>query len=252
MKKFFTILSIAAVAFMNAQVASIDENFESFPTPTTSPRVYGNLPYGGWKSDNVYPKNYISKENNNTKIVSYSMMSANVPIHIITPELISTKGNLKFDGSIAGMGSGVLQIGVSDTGEFDSFTMVQELTLGKAMATNEVNISNEAKYIVFKFIPHSAHTAFTLDNVVFQPESMATTDFQLKSEPVFAVDNVSKRLVFANNNVKNVKIYNSLGALVIDTKVNGYVNISTLNSGVYFVVSESKSGEIKKSKFIKK
>lgn len=258
MKKFFTVLSIMAVAFMNAQVDSLDEDFQSFP-------ITGSSPYGGgvgpfahndWKADKPYPYAYISQESGdggNKYVTAYSLFSANVPIHFFTPELNSTVGKLLFEGVISGMGT--LEIGVvTDTNDLSTYVPVQTVPITSTPEIFEVNIATEGKYIVFKYTPGGQHLTFLFDNVVFTPQQvMATNEVETKSELLLAVDNPNQRIVFTDNTVSKVKVYNTIGNLVLDTKVdNNFVSIFNLNSGVYIVVAETKSGEVKQTKFIKK
>lgn len=113
--------------------------------------------------------------------------------------------------------------------------------------------SSSDKFIAFKYIPNATHRAFAMDNVIFTPKNLSTSEITNKTTPKFAVDNFRNQIIFADNNIRSVKIFSANGSLISNEKVvQSQVNISKLNSGVYFIIIEENNGNTTKSKFIKK
>lgn len=253
----------------NAQVAFINENFDSFTTLGT-----GSLPQNGWttKINPVDPSAdpVLTVEGPNgiadKYIQAYSFTSPNIPFYLISPQIVAPSGGQTISvttlriGGIPG-GNGTLEIGlVANPTDMSTFTSIGTITpISTATATNTTfNVpSSSYQYIAFKFSANSAHQALRLDNIVLTPaSSLAVSDnvkFSSKSTQ-FAVtaDNTALQFV-AKKDPKNVQVYSALGTKVSDGKLNNSrVDISQLQSGVYFVLIEEADGTATKSKFIKK
>lgn len=252
MKNILLSCSLLGMFFANAQVASLNENFEDADTSTnTGFGPYAPLPYNNWTSNATYPKAYIGVSNNNKQLSGYSFFDAYSPIFFITPELVSVEGTLKF---VFGGRSGSLQIGtIANNNNLDSFTLVKEYNVGSSQNVEIEIPSSSDKFIAFKYIPNATHRAFAMDNVIFTPKNLSTSEITNKTTPKFAVDNFRNQIIFANNNIRSVKIFSANGSLISNEKVvQSQVNISKLNSGVYFIIIEENNGNTTKSKFIKK
>lgn len=250
-KKLLTSIALVIISYTNAQVATINENFAS---PKFSD---GALPQNNWTSDKGFPFASIA----NQTVQLYSLMSANVPIHIVTPELISINSTyvLKFDaGFIAGSASttatfeyGTTTAPASSGTPLTVFNKVGNITLASGSNTYTVNLpSTSDKYIVFKYIPASNHTAAMLDNVMYGPD-LAVNDVKTNIALQFAISN--NNIVFGAKGVNTVKIYSATGSLVSEGKViNEKYDVSRLNTGTYFISLTTDNGVVKQSKFIKK
>lgn len=259
MKKSLLICSLVLGSLFNAQLTSLNETFQDFPFDGQDDYGgYGSLPYAGWTSNEWYPYVFITKHSatqgenaGNKYLKTYSLDNPTKVVFVVTPELVSTGGQLKFRSGSSG---GSLQVGtMSNPTDWSTFTSVSEYTLGDSLAPYTINLPESTdKYIAFRFQANGQHRVCGLDNVMFTPTIMATNEVDTKTKDTFAVDEVSQRLIFTNNPV-SIKVYNTLGSLVLDEKVEkNYVDISKLGSGVYLISIEDKDNEITNSKFIKK
>lgn len=248
MKNILLSCSLLGMFFANAQVATIEEDFSSFSSQA--------FPQNGWNKSDL-PE--FTRFEPNQYIRTYSLFGTD-PVYIITPELISIDGikSLKFE--TWGTSIGDVQIGVtSDPNTANiakNFKPVSQLYPISTSTHNtyEVKIpKSDAKYIVFKLMPAGPHTSLRLDNIYYKEHSLSTSEITNKSTPKFAVDNTKNKIIFADNNIQSIKIFSANGSLISNEKVlQNQVNISKLNSGVYFIILEDNNGNITKSKFIKK
>lgn len=256
MKNILLSCSLLGMFFANAQVSTLEENFETFGDGTTN----GALPQKGWNYNEGAFASGVRTTNGNKHLQMYSMSGSDA-VYFISPELTSIDGvkSLKFDVFSKG-GPGAIQIGVvkdaDNSKTIQNFEAVSgEFTISGQTTTYEVNIpKSDAKYIVFKLIAKGTpHTPLALDNIYYKDQNLSTSEIANKTKPKFAVDNAKNQIIFADNNIRSVKIFSANGSLVSNEKVvQNQVNISKLNSGVYFIILEDNNGNITKSKFIKK
>lgn len=249
-RKLLSTIALVIIAYANSQVTTINENFAS---PKFS---NGAFPQNGWTSDKGAPYASITAE----AVQFYSLFSANVPIHLVTPELVSINASyvLKFDaGFIAGSSStsGTFEYGTTTTAATSGtalpvFNKVGDATLVTGLTTFTFNIPSTAdKFIAFKFTPGANHTAVMLDNVMYGPD-LAINDAKTNTSLRFALAN--NNIVFGAKGVNTVKIYSASGNLVSEGKVtNEKYDVSKLIPGTYFITLITENGVIKQSKFIK-
>ena len=248
----------------NAQVATISENFESFTTGTTAA-----WPQNGWsKIAPPGPGPFIYAENGaaDKHAQFYSLMAANTPAYLITPQIVAPDGtkSLKFTYAMTAgsAGTGTLEVGLvsaATTAGTSTFTSISPVYTLNSATEQTVTISVPAstnQYIAFKFIGAVQHTALLLDDVIYNtPATLAVSDnTKLKNQVKFAVNSQNTALQFVTKeDLKKIQIYSAAGQKVAEGKLdNNSFGINTLQSGVYFIIAETAGGTVSKSKFIKK
>ncbi|MDN5478931.1 MAG: T9SS type A sorting domain-containing protein [Chryseobacterium sp.] len=255
----------------NAQVATLNENFNNFTTGTTT------FPQGGWSAvvapitgafPPAPPRMIVAAlENDNTQrfIQSYAGNNATTPSYLVTPLIENLTGNkvLTFTATLVSPspGPGTIQIGLatspSDMSTFVGVgTPINVTTIG-VIQNISVNIpSTTGSYIVFKFTPTATHVAIQIDDVAYKPStSLAVNDTStVKEKFKFAVNSDNTALEFiARTEPKNIEIYSAAGQKVAEGKLKGQkFDISTLQKGVYYMLVETAEGSAVQSKFIKK
>lgn len=250
----------------NAQVATINENFNNFTSGNAT------FPQNGWSAklaDNPLPfppaPMMIVTADANKAVQAYSGNNTNQPSYLITPQIVIPAGDktLSFTATpIAPYTSpATVQIGVAtNPADMTTFVAVGDPVTITAVGTVQ-NISvpipaSTGSYLVFKFLPTTAHTAIQIDDVVYNTSSVLGVTDLLKSssKTQFAVTSDNTALQFVTKKEpKNIQVYSALGAKVAEGKlVNQKLDISRLQSGVYFVLIEEADGIATKSKFIKK
>lgn len=151
-------------------VETLNENFSNFTDD--------DLTLNCWSKSPGTPMFFISQEEegDNKYASFYTLFSANVDAHLVTPELSTIDGNhqLTFDAGIdAGTAEGstaTLQVGtLTVANDYTTFVAAGSLiNLGENQSyTINIPASETAKYIAFRFNGSAAHTAATLDNVVW-------------------------------------------------------------------------------------
>ena len=249
----------------NAQVATINENFNSFTAGNTT------FPQNGWTAilaANPMPfppaPLMIVTGTTDKAVQAYSGNNTSAPSYLIAPQIIAPTGDksLTFIAAKAtgSGGNGTLEVGLASS-PTDMTTFV---ALGSPISlTSETNQnitvpvpSSASTYIVFKFTPTVAHTALQIDNVVYNTTaSLAVSDHMKSADAVkFAVNSDNTALQFVTKKApKNIQIYSALGQNVAEGKLNGQkFDISALQTGVYYITIETAEGSAVKSKFIKK
>lgn len=254
MSKYLLFCSVLGT-WLNAQVGSIDENFNNFPVDQFSSMGggYGELPYGGWSSDKKHPNAFITEHSTtkNRYLKAYTLFDAQSPIYFFTPELLSVEGKLSF---YAGTSGGSLEVGVvADINDLTGFQSVKSFELGGSLSKFEVDIpsSSTAKFIAFKYQTNGVHKVFGLDNVVFEPKNLSVQD-ALSADVKMALNPENQRVYFQGDKLRKVEVFDGKGGLVKMEKVrDNSVDVSSLAKGVYFIVMETEEGTVLKSKFIK-
>lgn len=261
-------LLLAAIT-VNAQVSSINENFDTFTTGNTT------FPQAGWSAivapitnafPPVPPRMIVAADGNNRFVQAYAGNNAGGSSYLITPQIETPTGNttLSFTTTLVSPspGPGTLQIGVaSNPADMATFIPVGNpinvATIGVIQNESVPIPATAGSYLVFKFTPSSEHVAVQIDNVVYNTSStLGTHDNQTSKNNVlkFAVNTDNTALVFsAQKDPKNIKIFSASGQKVAEGNLNGKIfMISELQPGVYYTLTETADGKTIPSKFIKK
>ncbi|MGE8552955.1 MAG: T9SS type A sorting domain-containing protein [Chryseobacterium jejuense] len=246
---------------VNAQLATINEDFETFTGGSTAP-----WPQKNWSKvqETSGPWVYIAGTTNKW-VQYYSSMAANTAGYLITPQIVAPDGSktLTFKaalttGSTSGA-TGTIEIGlVHNTTDMNTFTSIGNiinLTASNAQYSLPIPASSK-QYIAFKIIGSNVHTAIQIDDVVYNNTSSlgVKENTASKEEVKFAVNTDNTALVFiTKKQLKNVQIYSASGQKVAEGKPNGELfTINNLQKGVYYTSIETADGKTIQSKFIKK
>jgi hypothetical protein len=251
----------------NAQVSNINENFNNFTAGNTT------FPQFGWSAIVApitgefppVPPRMIVAGDSNRFVQSYAGNNATGSSYLISPQIETPTGNktLTFDTTLVSPspGPGSIQIGVaSNPADMSTFVPVGSpinvATIGTVQNIS-VNIpASTGSYIVFKFTPTATHVAIQVDNVVYNTTaSLGVNDHNKVTENIrFALNSDQTALEFiSKKDLKNVLIYSAAGQKAAEGKPNGQkFDISTLQTGVYYMNIETAEGKLIQSKFIKK
>lgn len=260
MKKILSLMSFVSLCFLSsAQLASINENFDSFAASTPS------FPQNGWTMQvPANMENYmvtVSEDGANKYVQGYAFFQANNPFYLISPQIVAPNGTktLSFDASKVTQSSftGTIEAGlVSSPTDMASFT-----SLGTAVTlqtttplTITYNVPASTKqYIAFKFVGLVNHASTKLDNIVYGTANLSVDD-NTKNATKLKFVVIGNDLIFiGKNNVMEIKIYDTAGRIMNSGKVeNNKVDISQLSTGVYFFQTLTNDKSVLKSKFIKK
>lgn len=262
-KLLFTALAFSAVT-ANAQVTTLNETFESFTIGTSAA-----WPQNGWSK--VVPPGagpFIYADGTTDKHAQfYTLMAPNTPGYLITPQIVTPDGtrSVKFTYAMTAgsAGTGTLEVGLvsaattAGTAAFTSISPVYTLNSATEQTVTITVPASTNQYIAFKFIGAAQHAALQVDNVIYNTTStLAVSDSNIKSKEYikFAVNSQNTALQFVGKvQPKNVEIYSAVGQQVAAGKVNNNTfDITTLQSGVYFILIETTDNKAVKSKFIKK
>ena len=267
-KLLFGALMLTAVT-ANAQLATLNQNFNSLTTfPSTS----------GWSSvlpplsNPAMPPAPMmvlyteASDATNKYLSSYSGGNSNTPLYLVSPQIVAPTGNktLSFKARKNVAGAPVsLQVGLaSSPTDMNTFVPVggpSFLATNVYQTINVVIPNSTSGYIVFKTVNAVAdapHTATDFDDIVYDLTSvLGTADVFKSTEQIkFAVNEDNSTLQFVGKTQpKNIEIYSAAGQQVAAGKVNdGQFDITTLQTGVYYILIETTDGKAVKSKFIKK
>lgn len=251
----------------NAQVSNINENFNNFTAGNTT------FPQFGWSAIVApitgefppVPPRMIVAGDSNRFVQSYAGNNATGSSYLISPQVETPTGNktLTFDTTLVSPspGPGSIQIGVaSNPADMSTFVPVGSpinvATIGTVQNIS-VNIpASTGSYIVFKFTPTATHVAIQVDNVVYNTTaSLGVNDHNKITENIrFALNSDQTALEFiSKKDLKNVLIYSAAGQKAIEGKPSGQkFDISTLQTGVYYMNIETSEGKTIQTKFIKK
>jgi hypothetical protein len=265
LKLLFGALMLTAVT-ANAQLSTINENFNNF-TPGSN-----IFPQNNWSS--VMAPNPLPNPPAPIMIVTggpdkavqvYSGNNTNQPSYLITPQIVAPTGtkSISFIATLASPspGPGIIQVGLaSSPTDMSTFVAVGDPIIASVVGTViNVNVpipSSALTYLVIRVTPTSNHVAVQLDNVVYDLASSLSVSDDLKNskDVKFAVNNENSALEFVGKiQPKTVEIYSAAGQQVAAGKVNnGQFDITTLQSGVYYILIETTEAKAIKSKFIKK
>lgn len=272
LKLLFTGLVFSAFA-ANAQVQTINENFNNFTTGNTT------FPQNNW-SVVLPPMNtppsppppmmivYAEASDATNKYVSsYSGGNKDTPQYLVAPQIIAPTGNktLSFKARRNSQNAAPIQIQVGLTSSATDMTTFVAVGAPVTLTDNTYQTitraipSSSSTYIVFKTVNAVAgvpHTAADFDDVVYDlTASLAVSDnIKNNSNIQFAVNSENTALEFVGKGeIKNIDVYSASGQKVASGKANNNrFEINTLQTGVYYVLIETKDGSAVKSKFIKK
>lgn len=259
---FGALLFSAVIA--NAQVATINENFNNFTPGDTS----AAFPQNGWSTVLAanplpYPPAPVMVVTNTADkaIQSYSGNNSTQPSYLITPQITMPTGNktLNFTALRAASTNGTIEVGlVSNPTDMSTFASFGSVSLTNATAQN-VSLAvpaSSSTYIAFKFIPSAGHNLLQIDNVVYDLTSILSVsdNFKKNNDIKFAMNSENTALHFVGKEeIKNISVYSAAGRKAISEPPNNNIlNISALQTGVYYILIETKDGKTIKSKFIKK
>lgn len=274
LKLLFGTLLFSAVN-ANAQVATIDENFESAVIST--PANYNNLVNGWTKKVLASAPHtvYVDQGSGNKYAQFYAAGSTSTDVFLISPQITAPDGTKQVIFTATPTGGSTLEIGLVDNPENlvpnngvpASYELLQTFTFTatNTPAITPVTIPASTKqYIVFRFrnpqlmgAPGSgvSHAALAIDNIKYNTSSvLATSDIKKSSDQIrFAINNQNTALQFVGKeSPKSIEIYSATGSRIAEGAVeNNKFDITTIQTGVYFVLIKTKDGKIQKSKFIK-
>ncbi|SMP23303.1 T9SS-dependent choice-of-anchor J family protein [Chryseobacterium profundimaris] len=264
-----TLLFTAMTA--QAQVATLNENFDGFTAGNTT------FPQSGWSAITasptpafppVSPRMIVAQDNDNPTnkfVQSYAGNNGAEPSYLISPQIAAPAGDktLSFQTTLVSPspGPGTIQIGlVSNPADMSTFVAVgNPVTVGTIGTIQNISVpipASSSQYIVFRFTPSATHVAIQIDNVMYNTASNLAVSDQIKSQELvkFAVnlDNTALQFI-TKKDPKNISIYSASGQKVSGGKLSGKsFDISTLQTGVYFIIIETAENSTVKSKFIKK
>ncbi|HCN47588.1 MAG TPA: hypothetical protein DIT10_00560 [Chryseobacterium sp.] len=242
-----------------AQVPTINESFESFTTG-----IGNSLPQNGWSAVTAGQRLYPDAANGNKYLQGYTFFSPNVPFYAITPQITAPDGTKSLSFKVAlttgSGGAGSIQAGlVSSTTDMSSFTPLGaavDITSSTIQTLSYTVPASSQQYIAFKFIGNVAHAAILIDDVVYNTAStLGVADHKKSADEIrFAMNADQTALVFvAKKDPKNIRIYSASGQKVAEGKLNRQLfDISGLQTGIYYTVTETADGNAIQSKFIKK
>ncbi|WP_336959769.1 T9SS type A sorting domain-containing protein [Chryseobacterium contaminans] len=251
-----------------AQVPTIHENFDNFTIGNTT------FPQFGWSAvvapilsvpgpPPVSPRMIVAGTTNKA-VQSYSGTNPTDSSYLISSQIQAPTGEkvLKFATTLVAPspGTATIQVGLaSNPADMSTFIPVGDpvnVTQIGVIQNISVNIpASSASYIVFKFTPTAVHTAVQIDDVVYDTvSSLGVSDKTYSKDDIkFTVNSDNTSLEFRGKDLKKIQIYSSVGQKVTEGKPNGQkFNISTLQTGIYYINMESIEGKIIQSKFIKK
>lgn len=194
LKLLFTGLVFSAFA-ANAQLATINENFDAFTSGNTT------FPQNNWSAviatnPQPYPPApmMIVTTGANKAVQSYAGNNGTAPSYLITPQIVAPTGDktLSFTAGLVAPspgapspGTSTIQIGLaSNPADMTTFTPVGN-PFSITDVTNQsysVNITaSTSSYIVFKITPSAAHTATLIDDVVYEAPAVGTINENFNS-----------------------------------------------------------------------
>lgn len=272
LKLLFAGLVFSAVT-ANAQLATINQNFNNFTTGNTT------FPQNSWSAvlppmntppSPPSPMMIVYAEANdatNRYVSSYSGGNKDTPQYLVSPQIVAPTGNktLSFKARRNGQNAApiIVQVGLaSSPTDMTTFVAVGApvtLTDNTYQTITRVIPSSSSSYIVFKTVNAVTgvpHTAADFDDVVYDlTASLSVSDDSKKNNDIqFAVNADNTALFFVGKaEIKKVDVYSAAGQNVASGKPNNNsFDINTLQTGVYYISAQTKDGKAIQSKFIKK
>ncbi|KFF01834.1 T9SS-dependent choice-of-anchor J family protein [Chryseobacterium luteum] len=250
----------------NAQVATINENFNGFTSGSST------FPQNGWTvklaaNPLPFPPSplMIVTTDANKAVQAYSGNNTSLPSYLITPQIVTPAGDktLTFTATLVSPspGPGSIQIGLAtDPADMTTFvpvgTATNITTIGSVQNLSVPIPASAASYIVFKFTPTSNHVAIQIDDVMYKASTSLGVNDTAKAKENFkfavSADNTALEFI-TKTEPKNIEVYSAAGQKAAEGKLKGQkFDISELQTGVYYMLVETAEGSVVKSKFIKK
>lgn len=269
---FGTLMLTAITA--NAQVAIIDENFESAVVST--PPNYNNLVNGWIKKVMLVHNIYIDKnaDSSNKYVQFYAAGSTSTDVYLVSPQIVAPDGSKQITFTATPTLGSTLEVALVDNPESlvpgspvpASYQLLQTYTFTAANPNPVITPvpvpSSTKQYIVFRFRnpqvmgPNISHAALSVDNIKYNTvSSLAVSDVTKSKEEIkFAINTDNTELQFFTKKApKNIEVYSTGGQKMLEGKLQGNkFNINSLQTGVYYILIETTEGSVIKSKFIKK
>lgn len=260
----------------NAQLATLNENFESAVVST--PANYNNM-VNGWTNKKVVDRTvYIDQVTGNKYLQFYAGGSVATDVFLISPQIVAPDGTKQLTFTVTPTAGSTLEVGLIDdpatltanSGVPASYQLLQTYIFSDTntpVITPFTIPASSKQYIVFRFrnpqlmgspfpAPGPSHAALAIDNIVYNTAANLSVSDEVKNskDVKFTVNTQNTALQFVGKvQPKTVEIYSAAGQQVASGKVNnGQFNITTLQSGVYYILIETTEGKAIKSKFIKK
>ncbi|UFH32051.1 T9SS type A sorting domain-containing protein [Chryseobacterium sp. C-71] len=261
----------------NAQLATLNENFESAVVST--PANYNNM-VNGWTNKKVVDRTvYIDQATGNKYLQFYAGGSAATDVFLISPQIVAPDGTKQLAFTATPTAGSTLEVGLIDdpatltanSGVPASYQLLQTYVFSDTntpVITPFTIPASSKQYIVFRFRnpqlmgspfppPGPSHAALAIDNIVYNTAgnlSVSDDAFTKNNAIKFAVNTQNTALQFVGKvQPKTVEIYSAAGQQVAAGKVSSSnFDISTLQSGVYYIFIETTDDKAVKSKFIKK
>ena len=248
---------------VNAQLTSINENFNNFTAGNAT------FPQNGWSAilpTSPFPPSpmmlVVAADASNKVLQAYPGSSSNQPLYLITPQIVAPAGDksISFDAGLVASSPGTttVQIGVaSNPADMATFTPVgSPIQITSTTSQNiKVNIpASSGTYLVIRSTPSAAHTALQIDNVMYDTNLAVAENAFNSNEVKLAVSADHNTLKFiSKNTLSSARIYSASGQVGAQGKITrDTFDISTLKTGVYFIVIEDHNGNSFKTKFIKR
>ena len=141
------------------------------------------------------------------------------------------------------------RIGVGNSTDYNDFTIISEgsyIEVPLDWTTYEFDLSEYEGQNIRIAINYVGNDSFVLQTDAFKVEGTLGVNendilnFEYFYNPIFNILNLKSDEI-----LKNIKIYNSIGQLVLDKSINNYVfatDLSLLPTSIYFVKVESQNG----------
>lgn len=259
MKKILSFISmVSLLSTTSAQLASINENFDSFAITTPS------FPQNGWTMQVPSNPDYmvtISEDGANKYVQGYAFFSANTAFYLISPQIVAPNGTktLSFDASKVTQSAftGTIEAGLvnspTDMASFTSLGSAVTLQTTTPLTITYTVPASTKQYIAFKFVGLVNHASTKLDNIAYGTANLSVNDHSKEVNQLKFTADTNELTFIGKSFVKEIQIYSATGRVVNSGKVdNNVVNISELSTGIYFFQTLNNDGSVLKSKFIKK
>ncbi len=262
MKKFYILLAILFIGKFSFSQVIFQEDFESGVIPTSFTMINdNNTPNSQIAS--LFPTawaNLVDVEDTSNNVASspsWFTPAATADRWLITPSIAVTQNNILSWKAVARDGSwrDGYSVKLSTTGKTKAdftvnlFSITKEDSIWKSRNVSLSAYSGQNVYIAFV---NNSNDMFILDvdNIkVAQPSSV--NDITADNNSISVYPNPAKDFITVNSiaTIKSVKVYNTVGQVVIEKLVKDNVAkiaISELKSGVYFVATETEKGIVTK------
>ena len=259
MKKILSFgVLLGFLGFSNAQLPGFNETFESFTTGNAA-----TWPQNNWSKVASGSGPWVYADGTTDKYVQYySFFTSNTAGYLISPQIVAPDGTQTLTYTIAKTsgsgGNGTIEVGlVTNTTDMTTFTAISPLYTLEVVGDNTYTITVPAssqQYIAFKIIGFAQHTALQVDDVILTESTLNVVNTSAKNGVQFALTDDQSALQFiTTKELSKVQVYATTGQKVAEGTVrNNQFNVSTLKSGMYLILIETKNGQTIKSKFLKK